>query len=156
MRDAVTVMILGVIAGLLIGMLIIQAADKPVQREPVYIPIMPEMEYELPEYEDTVEYVEPVMIRCTVYDDMGYTRSGQYVRDGIIAGKREWLGNTAILYQVNEDGTRGDFIGYYEFLDTGGEYIESGQRIDVWTPYPDEWVKQYGDYVYMQMIKGVG
>lgn len=101
-------------------------------------------------------YETPNIIRCTVYDDLGYTASGQYVRDGIIAGKAEWMGSVAVLWEVNEDGTIGDFIGFYEFLDTGGEYIQNGERVDVWTSDPDGWVQEHGDYVYMQIIEGVG
>ena len=101
-------------------------------------------------------YETPNIIRCTVYDDVGYTKSGQWVRDGIIAGKEEWMGSVAALWEVKEDGTIGDFIGYYEFLDTGGEYIQNGDRVDVWTSDPVGWTQEHGDYVYMQIIEGVG
>lgn len=107
-------------------------------------------------------FVEPQKIRCTCYCDEGYTKSGQYVREGIVAGKEEWLGKVALLYQVDEDGTIGDFIGYFEFLDTGyginGSLIE-GTSIDVYQPTLEkcyEWVGTYGDYVYLQIIDGKG
>ena len=99
---------------------------------------------------------EPTVIRCTVYDDVGYTKSGQWVRDGIIAGKKECLGSVAALWAVKEDGTIGELVGYYEVVDTGGEYIQNGERVDVWTSDPIGWVQEHGDYVYMQIIEGVG
>jgi 3D (Asp-Asp-Asp) domain-containing protein len=111
-------------------------------------------------------FTEPQKVRCTCYVDRGTTASGKTTREGIVAGKREWIGCVAALYQVNEDGKLGDFIGYYEFLDTGygiqtdyGGSIQLGQSIDVWQPSMKDaynWVGQYGDYVYMKIIKGVG
>lgn len=100
---------------------------------------------------------EPTKIRCTTYCDYGYTKSGQYVREGILAGKKEWLGKHAVLYKVNSDGSIGDIIGYYEFLDTGygisGSLI-NGKSIDLWQPSESacwNWIAEHGDYVYMQM-----
>ena len=111
-------------------------------------------------YEEGFE--EPKYIRCTGYCDYGYTKSGQYVRDGIMAGKKEWLGKTCVVYQVNEDGSCGDMIGVYEFLDTGkginGSLI-NGTSIDIWFPTESEvwnWMYTYGDYVYIQIIDAVG
>lgn len=111
----------------------------------------------------------PTVIRCTCYTDTGITASGQHTRDGIIAGKREWTGCAAALYDVNEDGSIGDFIGYYEVLDTGagidtdgdglGDSIINGQSIDVWLPDDaavSEWQRAHGDYCYIFLIKGVG
>jgi hypothetical protein len=100
--------------------------------------------------------VDVQIIRCTGYNDIGYTKSGEYTRDGIIAGKEEWLGRTCNLYRVNEDGTMGDIIGSYEFLDTGyginGSLID-GTSVDVWHPTEKavwDWVAEYGDYVYIE------
>lgn len=118
--------------------------------------------------EETFE--TPNLIRCTCYCDTGITASGQQTRRGIVAGKREWMGKVAALYAVDpETGGIGDFIGYYEFLDTGagmdtdgdgyGDSILNGISIDVWQPTEQEcwdWVNTYKDYVYMQIIEGVG
>lgn len=105
---------------------------------------------------------EPAVIRCTCYCDQGYTKSGQYIREGIVAGKEEWLGCMAVLYEVDEDGGIGDYIGYYEFLDTGygidGSLID-GTSIDVYCPTLDacyDWVGEHGDYVYLQIVDGKG
>lgn len=110
----------------------------------------------------TESFEQPQIIRCTCYCDQGYTKSGQWVREGIIAGKEEWMGKAAYLYEVKEDGSIGDFIGIYEFLDTGyginGSLIE-GTSVDVYQPTLErcyEWIGEYGDYVYMQIIDGKG
>jgi len=108
------------------------------------------------------DFGEPWVIRCTGYCDYGYTKSGQYVRYGIIAGKEEWLGKTAVIYRYNEDGTIGELIGYYEFLDTGygiNGSLVNGTSVDIWHPSEDavwDWVAEYGDYVYIQIVDMVG
>lgn len=119
---------------------------------------------------------EPVKVRCTCYIDDGITASGQYVRPGIMAGKPEWIGCVACVNAVNPDGSVGEFIGYYEILDTGygaetgvgqskifGDRtlgtIETGETVDIYQPtmhQAEEWVEKYNDYVYIKLVKGVG
>lgn len=118
---------------------------------------------------DWTYYQMPQPVRCTCYIEHGTTASGIQTRDGIIAGRKEWLGMAAVLYEVKEDGTLGDFIGYYEFCDTGagidtdddgiGDTIESGNSVDVWRTNMESarsWIKEHGDYVYMQIVPAVG
>ena len=64
-------------------------------------------------------FEELVRIRCTCYVEHGTTATGKKTRYGIVAGKKEWLGYTAELNAVNEDGFIGEFIGFFEFQDTG-------------------------------------
>lgn len=104
----------------------------------------------------------PQYIRCTGYCDYGYTKSGEYTRNGIVAGKEEWLGKSCYIYSINPDGSCGELIGIYEFLDTGygidGSLIE-GTSIDVWFPSEEavwNWMWTYGDYVYIQIMDAVG
>ena len=114
-------------------------------------------------------YKTPQPVRCTCYIEHGITASGIQTRNGIIAGRKEWLGMAAVLYEVKEDGTLGDFIGYYEFCDTGagidtdgdgnGDTIRTGNSVDVWQPNMESaiaWIKEHGDYVYMQIVPAVG
>lgn len=114
-------------------------------------------------------FEELVRIRCTCYVEHGTTATGKKTRYGIVAGKKEWLGYTAELNAVNEDGSIGEFIGFFEFQDTGlgmdtdgdgkGDTIKNGQSIDVWInslPEAYKWRDKYGDYVYMKIIKGEG
>lgn len=118
-------------------------------------------ELELPK-----EKKEPnvIKIRCTGYDDVGYTKSGEWTREGVIAGKEEWLHKKCKLYRINEDGSVGELIGEYTFLDTGYGIktktangvegsLKLGKSIDVWHPSEAsiwEWMDEYGDYVYME------
>lgn len=114
-------------------------------------------------------FAKPVKIRCSCYCEHGITATGKNTRSGIIAGKKEWLGYTAELNAINPDGSIGDFIGYFEFADTGagmdtdgdgiGDSIKNGQSVDVWTVSNQEayhFRDLYGDYVYIQIIKGDG
>ena len=118
---------------------------------------------------DWAYYKMPQPVRCTCYIEHGITASGIQTRNGIIAGRKEWLGMAAVLYEIKEDGTLGDFIGYYEFCDTGagidtdndgiGDTIETGNSVDVWQPNMGSaraWIKEHGDYVYMQIVPAVG
>ena len=118
---------------------------------------------------DWTYYRMPQPVRCTCYIDRGTTASGIQTRDGIIAGRKEWIGMMAVLYEVKEDGTLGDFIGYYEFCDTGagidtdndgiGDTIRTGNSVDVWQPSMTNaraWIREHGDYVYMQIVDGKG
>lgn len=119
---------------------------------------------------------EPVKIRCTCYIDSGTTASGAQTRYGIMAAKREWMGCVAEVNAINEDGSVGEFIGFFEILDTGygietgvGESqilkgrtkgtIETGDSVDIYMPtmhQAEEWIDKYGDYVYIKLIKGNG
>lgn len=109
---------------------------------------------------NATEYDTPKLMRCTCYtsDEGAVTASGQTVREGIVAGMVENRDSVAIIYE-NNDGKIGDIIGYFEILDTGGELIQSGDRIDVYRntlERCEKWIAEYGDYVYVQIIPAVG
>lgn len=108
-------------------------------------------------------------IRCTCYIEPGVTKSGHYTHEGVIAGRKEDLGKVAALYAVAEDGSIGEFIGYFDFYDTGagidtdgdgkGDSIKKGKSVDVFRDdmkAAKKWIKTYGDYVYMQIIDAEG
>lgn len=105
---------------------------------------------------------EPKMVkyRMTVYCDSGVTKSGQYTRDGIVAMNNEMLGKSVALYRYNLDGSVGEFIGWYEVLDTGSNAeLKAGKRIDVYKESIDlcwDWIAEYGDYVYAIIYDAVG
>lgn len=114
-------------------------------------------------------FIEPVKIRCSCYCEHGKTATGAKTRYGIAAGKKEWLGYVAELNAINPDGSVGEFIGYFEFKDTGagmdsdgdgkGDTIINGQSIDVWInslPEAYKWRDKYGDYVYIKIVRGKG
>ena len=114
-----------------------------------------------PEWQER-DFVEPQIIRATVYTAYGNakTADGSIPHHGVIAGRKEDIGKSAILYEVEADGSIGDLIGYFEFKDTGGhEGLKNGTRIDIYRDSLDEcweWVAEYGDYVYIQVIDAVG
>lgn len=108
------------------------------------------------------DITEPQKIRCTCYtsNEGSITASGERVREGIVAGKREWMGKVAVLYDMDMN-----IIGIYEFKDTGagidtdgdgkGDTIKSGKSIDVYRDTMErchEWINKNGDYVYMQIF----
>lgn len=108
-------------------------------------------------------------IRATCYCEHGITYSGCYTREGIIAGRKEDIGDVAAIYEVAEDGGVGDFIGYFEILDCGagfdtdgdgkGDSTIKGKTVDVFRNDMNgvnEWIKIYGDYVYIKIIKAEG
>ena len=116
-------------------------------------------------------YGEPQKMRCTVYtaSEGDITADGSRVREGIVAGKHEWLGCVAVLYECDENGELGDYIGIYEFKDTGAgidtdgdgkwDSIKNGTSIDVYRDSLNrcyEWIEEYGDYVYIQIVRGEG
>lgn len=110
------------------------------------------------------DFTTPIKIRCTCYTSTegSVTASGEPVREGVLAGKRSWMGKTAILYDMDMN-----IIGIYEFKDTGagidtdgdgkGDTIKNGKSIDVYRDTMErcrEWIKTYGDYVLLQIIEG--
>lgn len=108
-------------------------------------------------------------IRCSCYIEHGNTATGCYTRKEIAAGRVEDFYKVAAIYSIAEDGSIGDFLGYYEFRDTGagmdsdgdgiGDTIRTGKSIDVWQPSMDSakaWIRKYGDYVYIMIIDAKG
>lgn len=98
----------------------------------------------------------PVKMRVTCYTATGNpTASGCMPYEGIVAGKREWLGYVAILYDLDMN-----YIGMYEFRDTGGaESLRNGTSIDVYRDTLEgcyDWIEEYGDYLYVEIIPAVG
>lgn len=108
-------------------------------------------------------------IRCTCYCEQGITYSGHATHKGVIAGRREDVGDIAALYAINPDGSLGPFIGYFDFYDIGagcdtdgdgiGDSILTGKSVDVFRDNLSEvkeFIKQYGDYVYIKIIEAEG
>ena len=126
----------------------------------------PEVAYQKVEH---MAYDKPMLIRCTCYCEHQGTATLKMPYIGVAAGKKEWLWDMAELNAVNEDGSVGEFIGYYEFRDTGagmdtdgdgkGDSIKRGMSIDVWVNTLSDayaWRDKYGDYVYIKLIKAKG
>lgn len=128
----------------------------------------------------------PFLVQVTAYCEPGKpTATGSYQQEGVVAANPEWLGSTAAVYKVEEDGSIGEFIGYYPIADTGYGHsipasgykseiirgknigtVETGLTLDFRQKSYSEckrWmVETYtghgstGSEVYVQIIKGVG
>lgn len=103
---------------------------------------------------------EPFIVECTAYCDEGATASGKPTIEGqTLAGAREWIGCIAVLYEVDEDGGIGDFIGMYELSDTGygkdGD-IPRGETVDIFMKEEAACVEWGRRDVYVQIIRGEG
>lgn len=101
--------------------------------------------------EAAIDIRKPFEVESTAFHDKRLC-DGTEPREGFtLAGKREWLGKTAMLWTVNEEGKTDKFLGYYEFHDVGyGQStgygssklircrslgtIEAGECIDIWMP----------------------
>ena len=103
---------------------------------------------------------EPFRAECTAYCDSGITASGKPTVEGItLGGAPEWIGCMAVLYEVDDDGTIGDFIGLYEVMDTGwgrdGDALR-GETVDMFMEDYDACIQWGRRDVYVQIIDGKG
>ena len=101
-------------------------------------------------------YSMPFRMESTAYCHGEITATGDKVREGIAAARKEWRGLTAVLYEDN-NGSVGELIGIYEILDTGGdERIKNGTCIDVYLPDYQK-AKEYGrKNVWVQLVEAKG
>lgn len=117
---------------------------------------------------DNEQTDKPFKMYTTAYCQGEVTASGAKVREGICAAKEEWLGMVFAVYKYGSDGTMGEFLGYWEILDTGfgGDAdgdgvgsIQEGKVVDMYFPTLDkckEWMKLTNGKVYVQLIDGKG
>lgn len=109
---------------------------------------------------------EPKRMRVTCYtaSEGAVTASESAVREGIVAASRKYMGYSVILYDEDMN-----FVGFFEVKDTGagidtdgdgeGDSIKKGLSIDVYRDTLDRcraWIKEYGDYMYVQFVEGEG
>lgn len=100
---------------------------------------------------------ELVEMEATAYCYGEITADGSRVREGICAAKRDWMGLTAIVYLQNEDGSVGEFLGYYEIKDTGGhEKIKAGKCIDIYMPSKADCIEFGRQKVIVKLVEGKG
>lgn len=84
------------------------------------------------------------------------TAIGVMPRRGIMAGKREWLGKTALIYERDGDKV-GDLIGIYEILDTGtgkDGAIKEGRAVDIFCETEGEIIPT--QKIWIQIIEADG
>lgn len=111
---------------------------------------------------------EVFQIMTTGYCHGEITAAGRKVRLGICAARREWMGKTVLVWECRTDGSQGEFLGYWECLDTGfgadsaGDgigSIQEGRVIDMYFPTQEgvqEWMEITGGRVYLQLIDAEG
>ncbi len=76
--------------------------------------------------------VQPMEVTAYCYGTIRC--DGGQVRTGTCAGKPEWYGKVAAIY-LDDNGSQGEFLGYFEILDTGGdERIRNGTVLDIYIP----------------------
>lgn len=81
---------------------------------------------------------------------------GGTVRIGTCAGKKDWYGKVAAIY-LDENGSPGEFLGYFEILDTGGdERIREGMVLDIYIPDHDACIEFGRRKVLVTLVDGEG
>jgi hypothetical protein len=113
-------------------------------------------------------FIEPKLVEMTYYSYTGSTcANGKHPSYGVVAYSPEYIGYTAIIYSVSENGSIGERIGYFEIYDTGygrkesnGKgTIQNGNCIDVFHETDKagkRFISKYGNKCYIQIVKGVG
>ena len=102
--------------------------------------------------------VAPVqqLMEVTAYCHGTVRCDGGAVRSGICAGKPEWYGKVAAIY-MDDNGEPGEFLGYFEILDTGGdERIKNGLVLDIYIPDHDTCIEFGRQKVIVSIIDGKG
>lgn len=111
---------------------------------------------------------EAFRILTTGYCHGDITATGTAPREGICAVRSEWIGKLALVWKCNEDGTQGEFIGFWECLDTGfgadsdGDgigSIQEGRVVDMYFPTMEQvtgWMELTGGRIYIQLLDAEG
>lgn len=116
----------------------------------------------------SVEAGEAFQILTTAYCHGRVTATGREPRRGICAVREEWVGKTALVWECKDSDAMGEFLGFWECLDTGfgadsdGDgigSIQEGRVIDMYFPTQEEvqgWMEITGGRVYVQLIDAEG
>lgn len=112
-------------------------------------------EYDLDNLPTEIVNYEYDYVRATCYTDhngegLGICYDGTPTYFGCLAGSEEQLGKRVLLFDAELN-----YLGEFEFHDTGNpEYVDS-KHIDIWQPDIDaayDWIEEVGDYVYIIYI----
>lgn len=105
-----------------------------------------------------VREVAPVQHRMevTAYCCGAIRCDGGAVRTGTCAGKPDWYGKVAAIY-LDDNGSPGEFLGYFEILDTGGDdRIRNGTALDIYIPDYDACIEFGRRKVIVTLVDGEG
>lgn len=101
-----------------------------------------------------VAQVQPM--EATAYCQGTIRCDGGVVRTGTCAGKPEWYGKVAAIY-LDDNGSTGEFLGYFEILDTGGDdRITDGLVLDIYIPNYDACIEFGRRKVIVLLVDGEG
>lgn len=101
-----------------------------------------------------VALVQPM--EATAYCQGTIRCDGGVVRTGICAGKKDWYGKVAAIY-LDDNGSQGEFLGYFEILDIGGDdRIKEGLVLDIYIPEPSACIEFGRQKVLVVLIDGEG
>jgi len=103
-----------------------------------------------------LHYVEPQPIpaHATAYCVTGTMASGEQTREGVCAGKAEWLGERILIFQRLPGGEIGEYLGAWDCMDTGGTPgLKAGKVVDIWKPDLDQ-CQEFMDLVYRDGCEG--
>lgn len=129
---------------------------------------LPVRAQEDPEQIRLAEEGQVVRMLTTAYCHGTVTATGNRTRRGICAVRREWVGKTALVWECKDSDTMGEFLGFWECLDTGfgadsdGDgvgSIEEGRVIDMYFPTleeVEEWMEITGGRVYVKLVDAEG
>ncbi len=104
-----------------------------------------------------VREVAPVQpMEATAYCYGTIRCDGGAVRPGTCAGKPDWYGKVAAIY-LDDNGSPGEFLGYFEILDTGGDdRIRNGTVLDIYIPDYDACIEFGRRKVIVTLVDGEG
>lgn len=106
-------------------------------------------------------FKNPQQMRVTCYHGgSGVTASGtKPVAEYTCGARRDLIGCVALVW-ADDNGAPGEFVGIFEVQDTGSaQRIKDGYSIDVYQEcYSDceDWIRTYGDYMWVQYVRGHG
>ena len=78
-------------------------------------------------------HAEAVPVKITGYCLSGTMANGEEVHEGAVAYRKEDIGKTCRIYNVNME-----LIGEFQICDTGGKRIRQGKTVDIWRPTKKE------------------
>lgn len=105
---------------------------------------------------DKPEVAPAQLMEATAYCYGTIRCDGGAVRTGICADKPDWYGKVAAIY-LDDNGSLGEFLGYFEILDTGGDdRIRNGTVLDIYIPDYDACIEFGRRKVIVTLVDGEG
>lgn len=83
---------------------------------------------------------EPIPMKATYYLPTGHKTASGTEPEAFktVASAKKYIGLTAAVYKREEDGTPGEFYGFYSIEDTGGPGVKDGRVLDFFIEDPED------------------